>query len=371
MTQRGKHALNLIRDAGSTSRYLNILRSHQKVAERAERDEWMFRNRLLCRAIVCKVSLPMRDAMMLKPPKRYATKVILPLNAQDMTLGGKYFLMGQSGYDQVAREIWGDAAEEREHDELVLGMLAAAPTLDPFVLREYLRSAGLNLHPDYFDLAEEDVRRIYDFVRDEFSALVRIAFGAQADVGEFAPRLAEKVLLKPDGPGSEELRRTLMLEPDEYREGIFCWKGFLYFKWLLERLRLGLPEHLDGIRKVMVRGTGTTEQADYIARQREAIPQGLARVGAEIAMIIKRYDAAYAGLTQREDAAGFRTFLLAAPRLFADLGERVGVIEHICAVWDMQFRPGIPPAAPAGELADLFYEFEQTLTGFLQSRAAA
>ena len=44
-------------------------------------------------------------------------------------------------------------------------------------------------------------------------------------------------------------------------------------------------------------------------------------------------------LTQNSDPTAFRDFLLKAPAMFNELGERLGGIEHILSFWRFRF-PG-------------------------------
>ena len=57
----------------------------------------------------------------------------------------------------------------------------------------------------------------------------------------------------------------------------------------------------------------------------------------------------------------FRDFLLDAPAMFCELGERLGAVSHIVSFWNFRFPKGQPSAISAPELADILSDFEDSL----------
>ena len=55
-------------------------------------------------------------------------------------------------------------------------------------------------------------------------------------------------------------------------------------------------------------------------------------------------------------------FLLRAPELFLNLGERVGVISHISSYWRYRFPEGEAVTAYVEEAIDIFTDFEAGLS---------
>ncbi len=91
--------------------------------------------------------------------------------------------------------------------------------------------------------------RMYAFVEAEIQQLIDLCYsnddGHRADGGQ-ASRLVKKILSNAVDAETEPLRLTLRLEKREYQEGVFCWKGFLYYKW-------SLAELLDSVAEVSLR----------------------------------------------------------------------------------------------------------------------
>ena len=77
--------------------------------------------------------------------------------------------------------------------------------------------------------------------------------------------------------------------------------------------------------------------------------------------VVKVYDEAYEAMTKQGDPIRFRDFLLQAPRLFNELGDRLGAIDHVISFWRFRFPQGKKVLITPEELADIFADFEQSL----------
>ena len=52
------------------------------------------------------------------------------------------------------------------------------------------------------------------------------------------------------------------------------------------------------------------------------------------------YDASFQDLVENQTPKTFRDFLLSAPHMFLELGEKLGAISHIVSFWRYRFRQG-------------------------------
>jgi len=89
-----------------------------------------------------------------------------------------------------------------------------------------------------------------------------------------------------------------------------------------------------------------------------------------VRLTLKIYDDAFADLTVNGQPKAFREFLLNAPNLFFELGERLGAVEHIVSFWRYRFPVGRPIRVNAEELVDLFSDFETSISFTSLGRAA-
>ncbi len=162
-------------------------------------------------------------------PRAVATKILIPFDSLDLRAGGRSLFVDQRGYVESLAQAGNYTPESLERDMSVLRLLSAVPSLDPFLLREHLRNNKIEVAPCYFAISEGDQERMYKFVREEMSKLVALAGGSGSDVS--SNRLVSAMLSNEVDEKLEPLRLTLNLTGNDFREGVFSWRGFLYYKW--------------------------------------------------------------------------------------------------------------------------------------------
>ena len=154
MTDRSIRNLANLRDSASTSRVLNLTSVH---AEHGHTEEWaeapLFRNPLLNRALLIKHRLRRDELDRFRLRRHVATKIVLPIDAGDLRVGGRYIFVGEIGYEATMQQVFGIGPDHP--DIATLKVMDSLPGLDPFLLREQLRRTGLEPAPCYFDLSEE------------------------------------------------------------------------------------------------------------------------------------------------------------------------------------------------------------------------
>lgn len=358
MTDRAIRNLAHLRSSASTARVLNLLRVsdlHEHEAEWRKRP--VFRSPVLNRALVIKHRLRRDEVDLFHLRRQVATKVVVPIDSSDLTSGGRFVFVDQRGFDRIMLEAFGLDAD---HPDLTaLRLMDALPSLDPFLLREQLRRHAFDPAPCYFTVSEADLERMIQFVEDEIRPLVTLSLGDLEAVGS-TRRFADKILSNDPGDRMEALRQTLQLAPEDYQEGIFCWKGFLYYKWVLTSLMAEVAEVADAVAAVRPIGRMDRNARAYLDRGRQVLRDRILLTRDAAGETLRVYDDAYAALTRKSDPAAFRDFLLRAPRLFTRLGEQLGAIQHVVSFWRFRFAPGAVPAGP-DELIDIFMDFETGL----------
>ena len=76
-----------------------------------------------------------------------------------------------------------------------------------------------------------------------------------------------------------------------------------------------------------------------------------------VSQLIGVYDQKYGKLTQGSDARAFREFLLNAPHLFVELGEKFGGLAHIESFWRFRFPKKRNTPMRADEVLPIFADF--------------
>jgi hypothetical protein len=362
-TDRVTRSLRALERTASTSRVLNLLAIAADSQHRPEYAQHpLFRNKILNTALVVKHRLRSDDIFLFDDPRPTATKIIIPFDRSDLGLGGQSFFVGQRGWADLLREACNDHTD-MSRDLATLRMIDMLPSLDPFLLREHLRRHGMNVAPCYFALSQGDLELMQGFVGFEITRLIELAYRNTGRISSaHVARLVEALLSTDVDERLEPLRETLVMEGESFKEGVFSWKGFLYYKWMLQRLWPQLSVVSDEIGQLVVNGHRDAETGRYIDESRRRLQGALAVERAAVQRSIKIYDDAFEDLIGNGKPQAFREFLLRAPDMFISLGEKVGVISHIASFWRYRFPEGRPPAAHVDEAIDIFQDFEGGLS---------
>jgi hypothetical protein len=248
-------------------------------------------------------------------------------------------------------------------DLATLRMIDMLPSLDPFLLREHLRRHGMIVAPCYFALSPGDLEQMQGFVTLEISRLIDLAYRDSGRVnGAHAARLVEALLSTDVDERLEPLRETLVLEGESFKEGVFSWKGFLYYKWMLTRLWPQLTSTANEIGQMVITGARDGETSRYVDDARRRLQHGVVVERASVLRTIKVYDDAFEDLIDNGKPQAFREFLLRAPDMFLSLGEKVGVISHIASFWRYRFPEGQPAIVDVEEAVDILQDFDSGLS---------
>ena len=357
--------LTALEQSASTARVLNLSAIHRKnPADPAIAAAPFFKNRLMDRSIILKHRMRPHEYSAFTTPRPTVTKILVPIDNQDLRAGAHYAFVGQRDFEEVMKAAFGDDFRPGTRDRLVLDVIDSLPSLDPFLLREQLRRHDLTPARVYFGISDADVQSMFDFVRAEITSLVALSSqdangGASAGAG----RLVDKLLSSRPEDGFEPLKDTLKLSDKEYLDGVFAWRGFLYYKWQLEELRPRMTRVAEEISKVTPRGVRDSEAAQYLPEARERINATVVKTIRRVENLLDIYDQAYQGLTQGGKPMGFRDFLLTAPTMFRELGECLGGIQHIISFWRFRFPEIKARFISSSELMDVFLDFEDSLVG--------
>ena len=366
-TDRLTRSLRALERTASTSRVLNLLAIEAQSGHRPEHGEApMFRNRVLNTALVVKHRLRSDDIFLFDEIKPTATKIIIPFERSDLGLGGQSFFVGQRGWVDLLREACNEHSD-MARDLAMLRMIDQLPSLDPFLLREHLRRHGLLVAPCYFALSGGDMEQMQTFVSVQISQLINLAFQETGRIvpGAYAARLVEALLSTDVDDRLEPLRETLVMDGDSFKEGVFSWKGFLYYKWMLTRLWPELNTVGGEIARLTVTGNRDAETGRYVEETRKRLRHGIVSERKAIMRALDIYDRAFEDLIDNGRPKAFREFLLRAPDMFLTLGEKVGVIAHIASFWRYRFPHGQPLVCDVNEAVDILQDFDSGLSASL------
>jgi hypothetical protein len=341
----------------STSRVLNLFRIAQENHALPEYSEKpLFVSPVINKTFLLKHRTRADETYLFSSPRTVATKVIIPFDSSDLRAGGRSLFVDQRGYVDMLRQAGNYNPETLERDLTVLRLLNAVPSLDPFLLREHLRNNKIDVAPCYFTISSGDQDRMHEFVTQELSRLVKMAGGGESG-GASSNRLVSAMLSSEVDEKLEPLRLTLNLTGNDFREGVFSWRGFLYYKWSMGKFWPDVMGVLREINQIKPVGAITVEQKIFLAGARRSIIEMVRDNGNHVNKSLSIYDASFGDLVAHQAPKTFRDFLLSAPYMFLELGEKLGAISHIVSFWRYRFPAGGPGTVDAEELAAIFQDF--------------
>ncbi|WP_303828665.1 hypothetical protein [Asticcacaulis taihuensis] len=361
LSNRDVRSLANLGETASTSRVLNLSAVHVNSAH--EKDYQLrpfFRDSQMNKAILVKHTLRANERELFGRYRRTATKIILPFDVTDLKLGGRSILVNQVGFDAFCRGYFGDDINANA-DVQTLRLLDQLPSVDPFLVREHLSRHGHKPGACYLKISPYDIQRMIGFANEEIERLVRTAFSGS--VGGSAIKLAGKILANELDAELWPLKATLRMADDEFSDGIFSWRGFLYFKWRHIELQDEMRKVLEGLSTYQPIGACDDGTRDYLKEVRPRLASRIVNAVASVGRTLNVYDRAYHALVHGENPGPFRRFLLDGPSLFFELGESIGILSHIASFWS--YRMGqqmMTQRLTPFEYGDILMDFEDSLS---------
>jgi hypothetical protein len=360
----GTHSLQALSETASTSRVLNLSRvsALYKLNEDHQAHPF-FNDPILNRAIFIKHRLRTDETYLLPLSQPVATKIIFPFDATLLKSGGRSIFVGQVGYVQAMQELLGPSTQKTRRDLDLLALLETLPSLDPFLLKEHLARHKLRPADCYFDISVSDMARMRRFVSEQIGELIALAFGGTGGGvnSEDAAKLVDALMAHDAGDRLAPLRLTLGLDGQAFHDGVFSWKGFLYYKWQFGEMAKKLNRVISELDLVRFEDSPGASVVETLGKQQAKLRKSIRVAARECTAVLSLYDDAFRDLLDKGKAAAFRTFLLEAPRLFVDLGSSMGTISHIETYWSYRFPEDEPLAMNSLEFGYVLTEFQQSL----------
>ncbi|HEX7887516.1 MAG TPA: hypothetical protein VF474_16190 [Phenylobacterium sp.] len=360
-SDRTYRSLRGLEKTASTSRVLNLAALSWRNADNPEHERApFFLAAGLNGAVIVRHRLRESERETFDRLRFTATKLIIPFERSDLALGGRSVFVAERGWLDAFEELRG-AAPDFGRDVAVLEAIDELPSLDPFLLREHMKRRGFDISPSHFEISAPDLARMQRFVGAEIAKLIELAYrDAEGQEGNIS-RLVEALLSARTDDRLEPLRLTLRLEKENYKEGIFAWKGFLYYKWVLNTLWGNLREVFSELGRVRVIGPIDSQTSIELEALKIRLRQKMERQVKSVMGHLGVYDEVFSQLTMEGNALAFRDFLLKSPDMFLSLGDGCGLVSHIATYWRYQFPRGKPLAANVMQLLDTLQDFEISL----------
>lgn len=352
-------SLGVLQKTASTSRVLNLLAVAEKFRSTPEYAlKPFFMNKFLNESFIIKHRLRKDERFVFRDSKHIATKIIIPFDRSDLSLGGKSFFVGQKGWHSLIQDLAGQN-ERVNRDITVLEALDEIASLDPFLMREHLIRRNYSISEVYFSISEADISRMHAFVSAQTYRLIDLAFPNAPDINY--RKMATAIMSNTVDESLEPLRGVFHLDIETYREGIFSWKGILYYKWAMADMAPKLARVLKELPHLKAIGSGENKLKPLIERSRGRIMSAVRKLNREVLKAIEVYDDAYKDLTANDKPQAFRDFLIRAPALFLVIGETIGSLSHLSSFWRYRFPDPNRLMAPEKDVFEVLADFEADL----------
>ena len=357
--------LTFLKRGGSTSRVIDLVSIKERFGDTTgwSTDPMFFLSRLN-KSFVVKHTLRAWERESLGGDRTSATKVIIPISDKDLSLGGHSIFVEDA---QVERQLAEHLGVTTDHpnfkaDVARLRALAELPSFDPYLLHEFFRRAGECIDECYFVISDDELRRITEYVAGQIDVLVRKAVGGSSDATTLAKsrKLAKVLFEDEESPQLVVLRDALRMTAKEYRDGVFGWKGTLYYSWRAGDCYAELAaflKDLKGLRISGLTGEDRSEMRSIIA----SIAQLSMGRWDRLKSRLDTYHQEFERFVQRGDPAALKSFMTRAPDLFVEMGEDIGRLQHVASYWKFWTKGRRTQAMPAQEAFDILPDFEAAL----------
>jgi len=346
-----------------SSRLLNLSQIHMRwnqYEDYAERP--LFENKILNRTIIMKYTPRPGELLEYAERRIKSTKVLFPLDRNDLSLGSFSGLVGQKDFSRIMSRHLDGSDRLSDRDERVLGLLDQLPTLDPFLLYALLKSNGLDVCHVYFQLSDADRLAIQQEMAQAFTPLVVLCFPDGRYETEAVKTFIDKILNFEESAEIDSLRAAFKLTPELFAVAMFAWRGIIYYKWKTASLHAALDVATGKLEAMKLIEPGGTSGFGRAERSRAKILRMAATAAARVQEINTRYDTAFADFVDQRQADHFRQFLISAPSLFLICGQSMAIIEHIINF--IETRPAPSPRQPGAQgqsLTEMLGELEREL----------
>lgn len=315
-----------------------------------------FNSRTLNRAIIVKHNVRENERYLLARYKPVATKIILPIDPDDFSLGGASFMLNERAACQILRDKMGLHRKSEEprvqRDLKLLDILDSLATLDPFIVRERFLVDGFRL-PDGFNAFQiQGDGQLFSYMKAQLMPLVRMALGSgPGAIGDDRgmDRLADEMFATGGaGERADLLRQALKIEAAKWPASLYTWKAALFYEYRVHNFEPRFRRFMDSAQKMKLYGFSIQAPAEIVLPMRYELIARALRTKSKLDNLLTTFNQAY-----RKDLIGagtpeaFREYLISLQDKLYDFGVVNGVLEQMVGYWEYWFLSRGVTAVPA------------------------
>lgn len=311
----------------------------------------LFRNKTLNNTLFFK--LMERDTSHYHTISTVQTLIYFPYNLANIYEGGDSVLFDDPSFHRILQLKTGVDAKSEESqvdyvmDLEILEMLYALPTLDPFLLRSKAEQIDLaeRIHPSYFNITEEEWKRIRAPIRAKIRTLVRRAFinergRVSADrVERHVTKFLGKIWEAKDIDGIEDFVASLDIPAERAPDLFFAWKAVCYyqvqFEEFLPRLRFFFAWLGDEKLSVPVDWARLMhDDRNRIEATLLGLREKVRGTYQTIREVLRRYEDSYQAFIEHNRPREFKEFLANADEEYINIATCLSANIHAVKTWE-------------------------------------
>lgn len=299
------------------------------------------------------------------------TAIYIPHDAGEVEGGGfALFADDPDAQPLMVRHIGlapeGDPAHA--DDWRILRLLMDLPSLDPFLVENAFRQAGIEAHPAYLAIDHEDADVIRESIADKVKPIIARAVGRldPAKLDGRARRFVDAIWDDSQTDASQFITAFGITEAEA--PAIFsAWKGVAFFAYEFDKNRAELKQLMAWLASKQSLPVDSRLLPDtdrhLVGMLRDSIRDSAKTVVTSMIEVLKRYDEGYATLIDQNDPRVFRDFLLHAPNHFWTLGACNAAMAQAITTWRRYMRFSRGGALTFEHLERLFQVCNKILKG--------
>jgi len=366
MSGSDRSSLRRIIRGGATPRILDLWSIYRRYGQTlAFAAKPFFRNQRLNASFILKHTVRPHDRPYLLTENPVATKLIIPVSTDDLAMGGHSFFVEEKAFDRRLKEFLGTGSINPQFDADLKRVkeLASMPSFDPFLLADRYAHCDRPVARFYFNISPDEQEAMLDHVTRQIFGIVSLAFNDEIlnPDDDRARKFARQLLDGEDTERLSGLRETLGMSEEQYEEGIFGWKGILYYRWRIREARDDLRRFLIELNDVTVRGATWEENKEVHDIRRAILKMSKDRWRA-LTSVIEDYDSQYSRFCKGGDPTAIRDFLLKAHAHFGQLGADLSAVTHVTSFWDYWWKDREKGSLSAADALEIFPNFLRSLT---------
>lgn len=317
-----------------------------------------FSNSALNQAIIVKHNIRDNERHLFSRPQPVATKLILPIDRENLALGGVTFMLGERQAPRILRDklglnrATGDGKVQR--DLKILDILDSLATLDPFIVRERFTLDGVELPEAFSAFHLHGDNALYEYMKSQLLPLVRLALAGQKTNDRALERLLDEIFVESHNSKAEFLREALRIDADKWPAALYVWKAALFYEYRARSFEPRWRRFMESLQATKLYGFSTLAPAEVVLRMRVDLMDRALRTKGHLDRLLESFDQAF-----RQDLIGqgspdsFRDYLMGLNDKLYNFGVAYGVLEQIVGYWEYWFIARGMTAIPAEFFMDI------------------